>query len=1043
MKKSNHSQTLSKQWTSQTFWVVLASAIILGLAWYIFYYYRQTLINFRVNDAALPIIFYVLSAASIFWLVLIIVSWIRSSTLGKNYNSLLEEQEDTEKHLQDCMTQLSNVNLTLQNEVDERQKVANNLNKQGALVHAANYSTAILLSNPDWKQTIQLVLVELGQASGASQVYLIRVEQDDTAPLRAIRFNEWTAPGNPGIAGASDMVEMPFDDTSLSARKAYLENGQPYFAFTKDLSEKEAAYLGKMNAIYVMELPILSGAAWWGFIGFVDCQVDHKWSESEIETLFIPLKVFGAVIQNSYATQDLTASEERYRFITENSVDLITRHTPDGTCRYASSEALDLCGYTPDELIGHNFQEFVHPDDIPMVQEAFRLAATPNPGMPPIFRFKRKTGEYVWVETGGRRITRPDSDEVVDFILITRNVTGRKQFEETLRASEKKFRDIVEQSYDGIILVDESGAIIEWNLAQETITGLSKADVLGQSIWDVQYSTMLETMRTPEAYEEARLGFQSFLETGQAPWHGHLIEQRFQHKDGTSRMQQVLIFPIQTEHGYRVCSINRDVTERLEFEGALAQERNLMRTLIDNLPDHVFIKDNEGRFVLANQSIARFMGADQPEDLLGKMDTDFYPIDFAAKYASDEQRVIQSGEVKIRIEESVPSRMGNMRTFLTTKVPLRDSEGKINGLIGIGQDITDSKEAAEALRQTNEKMIQVVASLKKSNHEATLMNELGDLLQSCRNEQDVYEIMHRYAHELFPELAGGIYILQKQQNLLESAVTWGNTIFGDSVFSPEECWGMRRGRVHVVSDLTNRLHCQHVNDHPEEGFIPYLCQPMNAQGEVLGLLHLQGNQNVTITEWKPLARSLAERVALALANLNLRENLHTQAIRDPLTNLYNRRFMEETLEREIHRAIRYHRPLGLIMVDIDNFKNFNDTFSYAAGDTLLKELGNFLQLSLRKGDVTCRYGGEEFILILPKSSLSDTYNRANQLREDTKRMHVLHQGMPLGVVTISLGIASFPQNGKNSEDMLKAVDTALHAAKSGGRDRVSVAGENL
>jgi diguanylate cyclase (GGDEF)-like protein len=217
---------------------------------------------------------------------------------------------------------------------------------------------------------------------------------------------------------------------------------------------------------------------------------------------------------------------------------------------------------------------------------------------------------------------------------------------------------------------------------------------------------------------------------------------------------------------------------------------------------------------------------------------------------------------------------------------------------------------------------------------------------------------------------------------------------------------------------------------------------MNAQGEVLGLLHLQGNQNVAIADWKPLARSLAERVALALANLNLRENLHTQAIRDPLTNLYNRRFMEETLEREIHRAIRYHRPLGLIMVDIDKFKNFNDTFSYAAGDTLLKELGNFLQSSLRKGDVTCRYGGEEFILILPESSLSDTYNRANQLREDTSRMHVLHRGMPLGVVTISLGIASFPQHGKNSEDMLKAVDTALHAAKSGGRDRVSVAGES-
>ncbi|MBE3143256.1 MAG: PAS domain S-box protein, partial [Planctomycetes bacterium] len=829
MKKGKHSQTLSDQWVGQTIWVVLASAILLGLAWYSFYYYRQLLINFGVSDALLLVFFYVLSGASFYWLVLAIVFLIRTSNLGKSYHSLLEEQEALDKRLQFRTTQLSNANLTLQNEVNNRRKLENNLNQHDVLVSAANYTTAKLLSDPDWKQTIQLVLAQLGQASGVSRVYLTRIEQSDAATLHAIQLDEWTAQGTPPWTGKSDITDHPFDSQSVSARKACLENGQPYYALTKDLSGEEAEYLEKQNVLSVLELPILSGATWWGLIGFVDCQVEHQWTESEIDALFIPVKVLGAVIQNSHAIQDLTASE-------------------------------------------------------------------------------------------------------------------------------KKFRGIVEQSYIGIILLDEKGKIIEWNHAQETITGMSKDEVLGRLIWDVQYAALPEIMQTPEAYEETRLSYQSFLKTGQAPWLGLLLEQRFRRKDGTLRMQQVLIFPIQTEHGYMLCSINRDVTERLEFENALAQERNLLRTLIDNLPDHVFIKDSEGRFVLANQAIARFMGAGQPEDLLGQMDTDFYPPDFAAKYSSDEQQVIQSGEAKIRIEESVPSRMGAMRTFLTTKVPLRDSEGIINGLIGIGQDITDSKEAAEALRQANDKMVQVVASLKKSNHEATLMNELGDLLQSCRNEQEVYEIMHRYASELFPDLAGGMYILQKSQNLLESVATWGNTIFGDSLFSPEDCWGMRRGRVHVVSELTNRLHCQHVNDRPKDGFIPYLCQPMNAQGEVLGLLHLQGNQNVAIADWKPLARSLAERVALALANLNLRENLHTQAIRDPLTNLYNRRFMEETLEREIHRAIRYQHPLGLIMVDIDKFKNFNDTFSYAAGDTLLKELGDFLQSSLRKGDVTCRYG---------------------------------------------------------------------------------------
>ena len=445
--------------------------------------------------------------------------------------------------------------------------------------------------------------------------------------------------------------------------------------------------------------------------------------------------------------------------------------------------------------------------------------------------------------------------------------------------------------------------------------------------------------------------------------------------------------------------------------------------------------------MLANLAIARFMGVEKPEDLIGKLDSDFYPREFAVKYLNDEQHVTQSGQTLFRVEEIVPDRSGHRRWFSTTKVPLRDSSGNILGVVGVGQDITKRKEAEEALRQANEKLTHFVDTLQKSNKEALLLNEVGDLLQSCRVDQDVYAILERYAEELFPGLCGGMYILRKPQNMLESVVSWGEVIFGDAVFMPEACWGMRRGRVHVVADQTNRLYCQHISDDPEHEFIPYLCQPMNAQGEVLGLLHLQGRQGQAVAEYEGLVRSLAERIALALANLNLRETLHTQAIRDPLTNLFNRRVMEESLDREVHRAIRYRRPLGLIMLDIDNFKAFNDSFSYAAGDTLLRELGAYLQANLRKGDLTCRYGGEEFILILPESTPEDTIKRADQLREGVKRLRVQHQGLPLGEVTISIGIACFPQHGKSMYEMLRAVDTALHRAKSAGKDCVTIAEE--
>jgi diguanylate cyclase (GGDEF)-like protein len=423
------------------------------------------------------------------------------------------------------------------------------------------------------------------------------------------------------------------------------------------------------------------------------------------------------------------------------------------------------------------------------------------------------------------------------------------------------------------------------------------------------------------------------------------------------------------------------------------------------------------------------------------LDADFYSPEFSAKYQNDEQHVIQSGQTLFRVEEIVPDRSGHPRWFSTTKMPLRDSSGNILGVVGVGQDITQRKEAEEALRQANEKLTHYVDTLQKSNKEALLLNEVGDLLQSCRVDQDVYAILERYAGELFPGLCGGMYILRKPQNMLESVVNWGEVIFGDAVFMPEACWGMRRGRAHVVADQSNRLYCQHISDDPEHEFIPYLCQPMNAQGEVLGLLHLQGRQGQAVAEYEGLARLVAERVALALANLNLRENLHIQAIRDPLTNLFNRRVMEESLEREVHRSIRYRRHLGLIMLDIDNFKAFNDSFSYAAGDTLLRELGAYLQANLRKGDLTCRYGGEEFILILPESTPEDTLKRAGQLREGVKRLRVQYQGLPLGEVTISLGIACFPQHGKSMYEMLRAVDTALHRAKSAGKDCATMAEE--
>jgi diguanylate cyclase (GGDEF)-like protein len=167
--------------------------------------------------------------------------------------------------------------------------------------------------------------------------------------------------------------------------------------------------------------------------------------------------------------------------------------------------------------------------------------------------------------------------------------------------------------------------------------------------------------------------------------------------------------------------------------------------------------------------------------------------------------------------------------------------------------------------------------------------------------------------------------------------------------------------------------------------------------------------------------------------------LRELSVRDPLTGLYNRRYMEEILALEIIRAMRKEYPIGIIMADIDHFKQFNDIYGHAAGDAVLSQAGNFLRKCIRASDAACRYGGEEFVFILPEASQKTTQKRAEHMREGIRNLHISFQDQILEAVTLSIGVAVFPLNGSNGEAILRAADTALYQAKDAGRDRVMVA----
>jgi diguanylate cyclase (GGDEF)-like protein/PAS domain S-box-containing protein len=353
------------------------------------------------------------------------------------------------------------------------------------------------------------------------------------------------------------------------------------------------------------------------------------------------------------------------------------------------------------------------------------------------------------------------------------------------------------------------------------------------------------------------------------------------------------------------------------------------------------------------------------------------------------------------------------------------------------RDITERKRAEESIRKAHDELTAVVAELQRRDREMQLLNRMNDLLQTCNTQEEAYKVISLLGGELFPGQKGCIAVVRASGRHFETVVRWGDEVPVQPIFSSEDCWALRRGSFQEIIDPEVGL-CRHFIHEIETD---YLCAPLIVQGEVLGLLCLVGATALGgghQVNRRHLAVMVGESIKLCLSNLKLREKLHGQATHDPLTGLFNRRYLEDTLWRELHRSHRRNSPLGVVMLDLDHFKRFNDTFGHGAGDSLLRELGQLLREKLRKSDISCRYGGEEFVLILPDSSLADTRQRVEQIRGLIKELKIRHGDELLGMIAVSAGIAGAPEHGSNAAELLRAADNALYAAKRAGRDCVVV-----
>ncbi len=360
------------------------------------------------------------------------------------------------------------------------------------------------------------------------------------------------------------------------------------------------------------------------------------------------------------------------------------------------------------------------------------------------------------------------------------------------------------------------------------------------------------------------------------------------------------------------------------------------------------------------------------------------------------------------------------------------------------QEIAQRKTAQLRLTASHQEIARLLADTRRQTDEITQISELGSLLHACTSREEVFRLVPERLRRLFPGASGCIALRSQSGNRVESVAKWG-ICNSDQIFSPDQCWALRRGRVHVHPGGRSDPRCSHLLG---EG--PSVCIPLIENGLATGTLSIQDDDPPhpvpdpeldaqAFARRRQLASTVAEHIALAMANLALRESLRSQAVRDPLTGLYNRRYMQEFLDRELHSARRKHRPLAVLMLDLDHFKRYNDNFGHSLGDKALAAVGEALLRSVRAEDIACRYGGEEFTLVLPECSLEQATVRANQIRQRLKEYQALNAGQFADRITVSIGVAAFDETTDRVDLLLNFADEALYEAKRAGRDRVVAA----
>lgn len=480
---------------------------------------------------------------------------------------------------------------------------------------------------------------------------------------------------------------------------------------------------------------------------------------------------------------------------------------------------------------------------------------------------------------------------------------------------------------------------------------------------------------------------------------------------------------------------------------ARADERRFRSTL-QGMADAILVTDRDGRVVFLN-AVARAMlggSAEEPlqrplHEVLTIVDGDSgRPIDALAA------RVLRSGQsLRLPGPTLLHTAAGQALPVDVHASAIHDEADSLSGVVVVVRDLSDRLGAEEAVRKANVRLQATVEALERRNAELQVLQTLASNLQLAETSAEACVAIAAAVRQFFPQDAGTLLLRRASDGLLEPVFTWGNHPEMSAPLPVTDCQALHERKIVVSGDDPPCTLCQR-DMLTQSG--ETCCVPLATADQAIGVLLLGQGPPATASAPQPatealadrrrLATALATQAALGLANVLLRDRLREQAIRDPLTGLFNRRYLDETLLRELAKAERGRYPIGLIMLDIDHFKRINDTYGHPAGDTLLRAVGALLRSQVRTGDIACRYGGEEFLLVLPTASGEAAAGRAEALRQAIAQLQLEHEGRRLPTVTLSAGVTALYDADDGVEAALDRADQALYAAKAAGRDRVAI-----